>query len=166
MMTGTTRRKIAALLLAGALSGCGGPATGTAEPLEAARDIQKHDTPAGKKQGEAPAMPPAIKAFHDVLAPRWHAEKGARRMADTCSAIAELRAGADAIVAAPAPDGKDAAAWSTGGKQLADAVGALDAPCKASDAAAFEAAFTEVHERFHGVMELAIGGHGEHEDAH
>ena len=166
-MTGT---KIAAIVLAGALAGplagCAGSKPATNEPLDAARDSQKHDTPAGKKEGGMAVMPPAIKAFHDVLAPRWHAEKGPGRMTDTCGAIPELRADADAIVAAPAPEGKDAAAWSTGGKQLADAVGALDAPCKASDAAAFEAAFTEVHERFHGVMELAMGGHGEHEDPH
>jgi hypothetical protein len=165
MTTGTTGTKIAAIVLAGVIAGCGGSKP-TNEPLEAARDSQKHDTPAGKQPGGTAAMPPAITAFHDVLAPRWHAEKGAKRMADTCSAIPELRASADAIVAAPAPEGRDAAAWSTGGKQLADAVGALDAPCKASDAAAFETAFHDVHERFHGVMELAMGGHGEHDDHH
>jgi hypothetical protein len=86
-------------------------------------------------------------------------------MADTCAAVPELRSRADAIVAAPAPVGRDAAAWELGGKQLAEAAAALEAPCQAHDAAAFEAAFTQVHERFHGVLEAATGERGENGDS-
>lgn len=173
----TTARKAAlAAVLAVAACGANKP---DGEPLETARNGQRHEVgrhapvgdagrPDGGEGGEAEAMaalPPPVEAFHQALAPRWHAEPGAQRMADTCAAIPELRSRADAIVAAPAPAGRDAAAWELGGKQLAEAAAALEAPCQARDAAAFEAAFTQVHERFHGVLEAATGERGEHGDS-
>ena len=154
-----------------AVAACGGAnKPDSTEPLEAARNTQRHETvhpggPGGSEAGEMAGMPPTIAKFHATMAPHWHAAKGPARMADTCAAIAELRGEADAIVAAAPPDGSDAAAWSAGGKQLAGAVVALDGTCKASDAAAFEAAFAEVHERFHGLM-AAAGGEHEHEHEH
>ena len=94
-------------------------------------------------------MPPELAKFHDVLAPRWHAEKGPKRMADTCSAVGEFQADADAIAKATPPAGGDAAKWGTGAKSLTDAVVALDGTCKANDATAFEPAFEQVHNSFH-----------------
>lgn len=141
-------------------------------PLESARNSQKHETGhtghmGGSEADEMAGMPPTIAKFHATLAPRWHAAQGPQRMADTCAVIAEFRSEADAIVAAAPPGGSDAAAWSAGGKQLADAVLALDRACKASDGAAFEAAFGEVHERFHGLMAAAGGEHEhEHDEGH
>lgn len=108
----------------------------------------------------------ALGKFHDVLAPRWHADKTPQRMPNTCAASAEFRTGADAIVAASPPNGADAAAWASAGKQLVESVAALDAACKAGDAAAFEPAFTTVHERFHAAMEAGGGHHGEHGAEH
>jgi len=113
---------------------------------------------------EMAAMPPELQKFHAVLAPRWHAKHGPERIADTCGAIAEFRADADALVAAPAPAGRDTAAWSAGGKQLAEAVAGLDATCQAHDAAGFESAFAQVHERFHGLLEAGEPRHGDHDD--
>ncbi len=117
-------------------------------------------------------MPPEMAKFHDVLSPRWHAEKGAKRMADTCGAMAEFQVNADALAKAAPPAGADGAAWSGKTKELTDAVGALDGTCKANDASAFEPAFERVHNGFHAVME--VGGahkegaehdeHGEHAD--
>ncbi len=89
-------------------------------------------------------MSPELAKFHDVLAPRWHADK-ARRMTDTCAAMADFTSTAAAV----------------GSKDLADAVTALDGTCKANDAAAFEPAFEKVHTTFHKLMEG--GEHGEHE---
>jgi len=176
-----TARKtlLAVALIAGA--GCGG-AKPDSEPLEAARPIQSHDTRGGHPSaatgsGEADemaGMPPPVQKFHAVLAPRWHAKHGPERMASTCSALVEFHASADAVAAAPAPAGRDAAAWSAGGTQLTEAVAALDAPCAAHDAAGFEPAFARVHERFHGLFESGEpnagdrGAHGEpgHDDPH
>lgn len=155
------------LVALAASSGCGGARSDSTEPL-AARNLQSHDTRHGDaanghmgEADEVAAMPPELQKFHAVLAPRWHAEHGPERIADTCGAIGELRAGADAVVAAPA--GRDAAAWSAGGKQLAEAVAALDATCQAHDAAGFEPAFAQVHEQFHGLLEAGEPEHGEHD---
>jgi hypothetical protein len=83
-------------------------------------------------------------------------------MTDTCAAIAELKTGADAILAAPPPDRGDTAAWAAGGKRLAESVTVLEGTCKASDAPAFETALAQVHERFHGLLATANGDHDDH----
>lgn len=164
--------KTALIAALAAAVACGGATkSDSTAPLEAARNVQKHETGhaghmGGSEADEMAGMPPAIAKFHATLAPRWHAAQGPQRMADTCAATAELRGEADAIAAAAPPEGSSAAAWSAGGKQLVDAATALDRACKASDGAAFEAAFAEVHERFHGVMALAGGEHGEHGEGH
>lgn len=127
---------------------------------------QKHEAGGGHmgggekhEMGEM-AMSPQISKFHDTLAPRWHAQPGPQRMADTCAAIPQFHADAEAIAVAEAPSGGDAAAWSSGGKQLIEAIAGLDATCKAKDATAFEPAFERVHGTFHRVM-MAGGGHHE-----
>lgn len=170
MKTAPNTVLLAALAAAVACAGSARP--DATEPLETARTHQRHDTHGSHtgdgmdhKKGEVDemaAMPPAVSKFHATLAPYWHAQQGPKRMADTCAAIGQLRAGADEVVAAPPPDRADSAAWSAGAKQLAQAVAALDGTCKASDATAFEAALTEVHERFHGLMSAASGEHDDH----
>jgi hypothetical protein len=178
----TTARKTALIAVLAAAAGCGGAKQDSTEPFEAARGGQSHDMAhratshdgaghmgsgeadevANEMGDDVAGMPPSLHRFHDALAPHWHAAHGPERMAGTCAAIGELRAGADAIVAAPAPERHDAAAWSAGGKQLAEAVTALDATCKAHDAAGFETAFGHVHEQFHGLLEA--GGEPKHGD--
>lgn len=156
---------VAVLVAAGA---CGGKSA--TEPAAKPADTNRSgDTHAMGEQGEPMSAP--VARFHDTLAPRWHAAQGPQRMTDTCGAIGQLHTEAGAIVAAPAPQGANAAAWAEGGKQLAEAVTALDATCQAKDAAAFEPAFARVHKSFHHVMEAAgphgpehgeHGDHGEH----
>src|SRR5205085_11939718 len=107
---------------------------------------------------EMVAMTPEVKAFHDVLAPRWHAERGAKRMADTCAAVPDLRTRAEAIAKATPPERAEPADWKDNARQLGEAVTALGATCQASDADKFEPAFTAVHERFHAVLETSVGG--------
>ena len=176
------RGHLAGVLAAVVAVGCGGaPAPDPENP--GGRDIQPH---AIRKDGSGHAMagvpdgakaaddgdgdnggehettlPAPLAKFHDTLAPRWHAERGAKRTAETCAAIPQFRTDADAVVAATPPPGSDAAVWSAGGKQLSEAVAGLETACKANDAAAFDSAFTVVHQRFHGLMEAA-GGEREH----
>jgi hypothetical protein len=126
-----------------ALAACGSKKS-TPEPTKAAEPAEHH---------EMAGMPPELGKFHDVLAPHWHAEKGPQRMKDTCAALADFAAGADALTKAATPTGKDAAAWSAGTKELADAVTGLKASCDGNDAAAFEPAFERVHKGFHGLLE-------------
>ena len=106
-------------------------------------------------------MPPELKAFHDVLAPRWHAEKGPKRMQDTCAALPDFHSDADALAKATPPMNAHADTWTTGTKQLVDAVAGLDTTCKANDAAQFETAFEKVHVSFHHLLEAAGGEHHE-----
>jgi hypothetical protein len=155
---------MAALVLAAVACGSKPSADSTAKPSEPSQGGDKHEMGEQGEQGEMAALPPQIAKFHATLGPRWHAAQGPQRMADTCAAMAQFHTDADAIVAAAAPSGANAAAWSEGGKQLADAVTALDATCQAKDAAAFEPAFTRVHNSFHHVMEAGMheGEHGEH----
>lgn len=162
--------------------GCGGKATDATSP--GARDFGQehaigsaahHDlaTPAdgdsghhgemgqvGQKgqMGQMNEISPPLAKFHDTLAPRWHAKHGPQRIADTCGAMAQFHADADALAASTPPSGADTTAWAGGGKQLTASVAALDAACHASDAAAFEQAFARVHRDFHAMMEAA-GGH-------
>lgn len=133
------------------LAACGGKKP--SEPTMSTKTSDEHGT-----------MMPEIAKFHEVLSPRWHAEKGAKRMTDTCGALAEFHTDADALVATASPAGADAAAWSTKTKELSDAVGALDGTCKANDAQAFEPAFERVHVAFHAVMEASGAKHDEHAD--
>lgn len=103
-------------------------------------------------------MPPELSKFHDVLAPRWHAEQGPQRMKDTCASVPELHSQADAIATMTPPTGADADTWTTATKALVDAVANLDATCKANDATQFETAFGKVHESFEGLA-AASGVH-------
>lgn len=141
------------LLVVGALA-CGGKSQPASTTTTSA--------PQPEMKGEHHDMSPELTKFHDVLAPRWHAEKGDQRMKDTCAAIPDFQSNADALAKATPPSGADANKWATQSKELGDAVGALDASCKANDAAAFEPAFHRVHEGFHALMETGGGKHGEH----
>jgi len=116
---------------------------------------QPQATAHDEHQDEHGKMMPEVAKFHDALSPRWHAEKGDKRMQDTCGAVAEFRSDADALAKVQAPG--DATAWTTKTKDLSDAVSALDATCQSKDATAFEIAFQKVHESFHAVMEASGG---------
>jgi hypothetical protein len=136
-------------------AGCGSsePATATtpAEPPPAEHHEQAMD--------EHHQLTPELQAFHDQLAPRWHAEKGEARRKDSCGAIADFEAKAAAVQSAAAPAGVDAAGWQKAGADLVAAVKELETACGGSDMAAFETAFEAVHRSFHAAMELAIGEH-------
>lgn len=100
-------------------------------------------------------MPPAVAKLHDVLAPHWHAAQGPQRVTDTCAALPDFDAGADALAKSTPPTTANADSWTTATKALVAAVHELDASCKANDAAQFETAFAKVHDSFHALMEAA-----------
>jgi hypothetical protein len=160
--------KAALMVMLAAAVACGGKAAPDqgGKPAELGQDGTKHDKgqEMGREMGEMAAMPPSIAKFHETLAPRWHAPQGPQRMADACAAIGQLHADAGAIVAAPPPAGATPGSWSATGQQLAEAVTALEATCKAGDATAFEPAFMRVHTSFHHAMEAAMPKHGDHDE--
>lgn len=119
------------------LSACGGkPASTTTTTTQPVKTDDHHQ------------MSPALTKFHDVLKPRWHAEKGAKRMTETCGAIAEFQSTATEVAS----------------KDLTDAVAALEVVCKANDATAFEPAFEKVHNTFHALMEGPGKDHDHHDE--
>jgi hypothetical protein len=146
------------LALALALAACGSkqppPAT-----TPAAKPADEHSTMEMQ-------MPPELAKFHDVLAPRWHAEKGPQRMNDTCQAIGEFKTGADAIAKAPPPSHANADAWTAGSNELVAAVIGLERQCQLVAAGepseGFEQAFGEIHESFHHLLEASGAMHEDH----
>ena len=81
-------------------------------------------------------LPPALKEFHDVLAPVWHMEKGPERVTKTCAESGKLR---------------DKAA-ATKDEPLLAAATALVSECDKPGRPEFDAKFTAVHERFHALL--------------
>jgi hypothetical protein len=131
-----------AIALVVAASACGSKPK--PEPAKPAEPAEHH---------EMAGMPPELGKFHDVLAPRWHAESGPQRMKDTCAAVPGFTAAADALTKAKPPAGANANAWAAGTKELVDAVTGLKASCDSGGATAFEPAFERVHNSFHALME-------------
>jgi len=111
---------------------------------------------------EHEGMPAELAKFHDVLAPRWHADKGPKRMKDTCAALPEMQADADAIAKATPPKPANADTWTKGTRALLDGLAMLDASCKANDAVKFEASFEKVHNSFENLLAMATEHHDEH----
>jgi hypothetical protein len=146
--------RMALLVLIAIAAACGSKSPGSTTPSEG---DQAHA--AGGSQ------PTPLAKFHGTLAPRWHAAAGPQRMTDTCAAIPEFRADADAVAAAGPIGGGDPAAYASGSKELTASVAALDSSCQAKDAAGFETAFTRVHDSFHKLTEVSGEGHAKHGEA-
>lgn len=100
-------------------------------------------------------MSAPLKAFHDTLAPLWHAPKGPDRVAKTCAQAMTMNDKASAIGAAPPPVKGDAAAWKAEAGELSGATRALVAECETEGRPKFEERFAAIHEHFHKVMELS-----------
>lgn len=141
-----------ALLISAAACGGkdkGAPATPASHehPGEGSGEMMEHEN-----------LSPEMKAFHDLLAPRWHAAKGPQRMQDTCSAIEQFKASADAVAKATPPIPANADTWTAGTRALVAAVEELAKACPSGGD--FEAAFAKVHEAFHSLM-MQGAHHGE-----
>jgi hypothetical protein len=153
-------------ILALALAACG-----SKQPAPASASAAK---PVPVEEHTKMGMSPELAKFHDVLAPRWHAEKGPQRMSDTCNAIGELKSGADAIAKAPRPATANPDAWTAGSHELVASVAGLERQCelgaRGEPSSGFDQAFEEVHESFHHLLEASGAKHeeehmegGEHE---
>ena len=143
-----------ALVFVLAAAACGGkksaPATTTTttQPSEPGGAHEGHEM-------EHEGMSAEMTRFHDILRPLWHAAQGPKRMPDTCAAIGELRTAADAIAKSTPPTQANADTWTSGTRALVAAVNDVEAACKTTDTAKFEAAFTKLHDAFHALMTAA-----------
>ena len=93
----------------------------------------------------APASKASIDAFHEELAPLWHAPESPERTEKTCAAVPSLESKAQEI----------------GDALLVESIHALGAEC-AGDRAAFQPKFSTVHDAFHAAMEKSGVAHEEH----
>lgn len=159
--------------------GCGGA---PAEPSTGADPAAGQGEPHGEHHGEEhghgehggdhaehghkdhPEMTPGMLAFHDVMAPLWHAdEKSPTRFDDTCKAMAEMEKLGAAVGEEPAPEGKDDD-WKAAGEKLVSTLKDLGGVCEATKKDEFQAKFSAVHDAFHVQMELRGGKkHEKHE---
>lgn len=90
-----------------------------------------------------------MKAFHDMLAPAYHMDKGQARNDKACAATTSMREAAKTIAGEPVGD---AAAWKAKSGELATSVEALDKACQAK--AEVEQKLESLHDAFHAVMKL------------
>jgi hypothetical protein len=154
-----TTKPLSILVLALALAGCSkkdGAAPSTNPEPAATGDATK---PAGEPAHEH-GFEGAVKSFHAVLSPLWHAEAGEQRTNDTCTAAADLVTKAGAIEAEPVPaaaGGKDDA-WKAQATALTTAAKELQTVCS-GDRATFDATFSTMHDAFHALIEIAGQGH-------
>jgi hypothetical protein len=105
----------------------------------------------GEKEHHHAKLDGALKAFHDVLAPVYHAEKGPGRNEQACAATASFKDGAGKVAAEPKGD---VAAWKTDADTLTKTIGDLESACK-GDKAGVEPAIEKVHDAFHALMDKA-----------
>ncbi|AXS80097.1 hypothetical protein [Dechloromonas sp. HYN0024] len=89
-------------------------------------------------------FPKDVDAFHAVLAPIWHSAPGKERLQAACAKAGQMD------VLAKAVRSGDAA-------QLVGAVAALNAQCQ-TNSAGVEAAFGDVHDAFHHLIEPRAAG--------
>ena len=134
------------------------PTTTPADATTPAPETAEADATEGHahESGEAHEhdFPAAVTTYHDTMAPLWHAEPGEARTSDTCDAVADLIAKAQAITSADVPEKvEDPEAWNAAGAELIAKTQALQTTCSESPDG-FDAAFHEVHEAFHGLVKL------------
>jgi hypothetical protein len=132
--------RTALLLAALALLGC-------------AKDKPKGE---GKKDPAPAAGAEPLRAFHEVLAPIWHAEEGPQKITDACDAAERMIARAGDLVGAPPPAGAQGneEAWRTTTKSLVNAAQGLKTACAADGRPAVPEALRAVHEAYHMLVKI------------
>jgi hypothetical protein len=105
----------------------------------------------GQHGGHGHAVEGGTKAFHDVLAPAYHMDKGAPRLDKACAGVPSMQAAHQTL---SGESKGDAAKWKAVVDALGASVGALDKACQAAGKPDVDAKLEAVHDAFHAVMEL------------
>jgi hypothetical protein len=103
----------------------------------------------GEALGKHGPMGGAVKSFHDVLAPVYHAQKNADRDAKACGAVPSFKERGNAIGAEVGADAKK----KTAADGLTSAIGDLERACAESGRAQVDPKLEKLHDAFHAVME-------------
>ena len=141
------RTVLLAIAVAAATAACGGkskPADSTVTSQPAGNPGEEHEH----------SFPAEMGAFHDKLAPLWHADSGQARIDETCAATGELDALAAGVKNGAVPAGADPATYGERADALVASVVKLSAACGSADRATFDADFGGVHSAFHALIEL------------
>jgi hypothetical protein len=88
------------------------------------------------------------------MAPIWHADPKSARGEIACSRVGALQDEADQVKAASTPSEVQEEAWTTRVDSLSAAVSALGNVCEGEDTADADAKMEDVHDAFHGLVEL------------
>jgi hypothetical protein len=154
-MNTTTRRAcvILGLLLAGCGGGSGeGTGDGQDEASSGGEAEHHHHGEGHGGHHEHAELPPSVSAFHDVLAPAFHADPGPGRAQAACDAHETFDTRAAAVRDDAAPEGADADAYAHAAAGLVAASAELTRVCgEGTDGA--EAALDSLHDAFHAVVE-------------
>jgi hypothetical protein len=130
-------RILPAVAVSALLAACGGAATPAPNtPSTPPAQFQGGGQGGGHEKHEHGDLPPAMKAFHDVLAPVWH-DKSPDRAKNACAQALAMNDKAGAV----------------GDADLSAATKAFAAECEKEGRPDFDAKFTAVHERFHAIMQ-------------
>lgn len=140
-------------------STAGSSAASTSKPTASATQAahEEHDEHEGHgghhEHGDLSAP---LNAFHDVLAPLWHAAKGDTRTGNTCAAASDLHDRALAVDAGgPPANAHQPDAYKERAKKLVVSVDDLGVECGKAGRPDFEKKFSAVHDAFHDVMEAS-----------
>ena len=144
------------LLVSVVVAACGGGAEHAAcegeHCAEHSSGGEHHAMGEGEHHGEHAAMPAELDALHEVLAPVWHTAPGETRTAAACNEAATFRERSNAVRAAAAPAGVDAAAWNQGTATLVAHAEALVASCAGANGDR-DAKFSLYHDAFHALVD-------------
>jgi hypothetical protein len=143
-----------AILLAGCSStgtnAAATSATTSSAPAAKSERAEGHERAEAHEHGDLGA---SLNAFHEVLAPLWHATKGDARTGSTCDAASDLHERALAVDSGgPPANAADPDGYKANAKALVVAVDDLGTECQKSGRPDFDAKFSKVHDAFHAVM--------------
>ncbi len=103
----------------------------------------------GEHAGKHHEMGGAVKSFHDVLAPVYHADKNAERNGKACGAVPSFKERGGAVGAEAGADAKKKASADA----LVAAVGDLEKACAEAGQKQVDPSLEKLHDAFHAVME-------------
>ena len=152
-----------ATLLATVLAACGGSARTAPEPntapVAAAEPVATPPAAAPVADEHEHEFPPEVEAFHDVLAPLWHADPGPGRTDNTCAALEDLGDRAEAVATGTVPplEREEQLSWQQAAELLVVSVEELELVCDQEGRPGFEDSLSAVHDRFHAL--IALLGH-------
>lgn len=167
-----TKQLIFSTVAAFALTACASsPAPKSEGPASAAAPAAEAEAKAEHKEEKHEHKWPMaeMEAVHDVLSPAWHgAVEKENDKAKACAAVPGLTEAATKLAAAkvPADHADKQAAFTEKAAAFQAAIATFGGQCTGDGPADLMAAFSPIHDAFHGVMDLFKKAEDEHKGEH